>query len=91
MSTTLVNRKQKTITTYQITDSVIESFKELNKMFKQNDTPVSLGFQRLEKLSKKKRQKLEVSFLLKGLGQKEVKNFLESMTEKEYIEFKKSK
>lgn len=91
MTTTLVNKKAKTITTYEMTDSVINEIKELDKMFIPSEVNFSLGFTRLEKLSKKKRQKLEVDFMFKGLGQKEVKSFLESMTEKEYIDFKKSK
>lgn len=91
MKTTVINHRTKTITTYQITNAVVESAKEMLSMFTSDNKAVSLGFERLEKLSKKKRQTLEVSFMREGLGQSEVKMFLETMTEQEYREFKKSK
>lgn len=91
MNTTVINHQAKTITTYEITNAVVESAKEMLSMFKSDNKPVSVGFERLEKLSKKKRQTLEVSFMREGLGHKEVKSFLEAMTDQEYKEFKKAK
>lgn len=54
--TTVINHKAKTITTYEITESVVEAIKNLTEILpkKTDKKPVySLGFQRYSKLSRK--------------------------------------
>lgn len=91
---TTVNRKRKEITTWELTHSLVKEISQmLVELFpKQDKEPAySLGFQRLISLSKNKRFNLEVSFMQEGLSQKEVKLFLEAMTEEDFKSFKRSK
>nr|DAY21971.1 MAG TPA: hypothetical protein [Bacteriophage sp.] len=88
---TNVDKKRKTITTYELTDDLVEEIKDLLKIFKPNPSiEYSLGFRRYESFSKYKRVYLSIVFEKNGLSQKELKLFLENLSENDFKDFKKS-
>lgn len=90
MQTIVINHAARTITTYEVTPEIVESIKDLFSMFHSDVEPVySLGFQRYQKLNKKKKQQLDIQYFHKG--HTEAKLFLEAMTEEEFKAYKKSK
>ena len=88
---TNIDKKKKTITTYELTDELVEKIKDLLEMFKPNpNIEESLGFKRLLSFSKYKRVYLSIVFEKNGLSQKELKLFLENLSENDFKDFKKS-
>ena len=88
---TNVDKKKKTITTYELTDELVQEIKDLLEIFKPNpNIEESLGFKRLLSFSKYKMLYLSVVFERNGLGQKELKLFLENLSENDFKDFKKS-
>lgn len=88
---TNIDKKKKTITTYELTDELVEKIKDLLEIFKPNpNIEESLGFKRLLSFSKYKTLYLSVVFERNGLGQKELKLFLENLSENDFKDFKKS-
>nr|DAV12110.1 MAG TPA: hypothetical protein [Caudoviricetes sp.] len=88
---TNVDKKRKTITTYELTDELVEKIKDLLKIFKPNpNIEESLGFKRYLSFSKYKMVYLSIVFEKNGLSQKELKLFLENLSENDFKDFKKS-
>lgn len=88
---TNIDKKKKTITTYELTDELVQEIKDLLEIFKPNpNIEESLGFKRLLSFSKYKMLYLSVVFERNGLGQKELKLFLENLSENDFKDFKKS-
>lgn len=93
---TVINHAERTITTYEVTPEVVESVKEMLKMFIPKEEPVySLGFQRYEKLSKARIQRAyKAMFLLEKIDESQLYNTLHSrltaMTEEEFKAFKRA-
>ena len=88
---TNIDKKKKTITTYELTDELVEKIKDLLEMFKPNpNIEESLGFKRLLSFSKYKMLYLSVVFEKNGLSQRELKLFLENLSENDFKDFKKS-
>ena len=88
---TNVDKKNKTITTYELTDELVQKIKDLLEIFKPNpNIKYSLGFKRLESFSKYKRLYLSVIFEKEGLGHQKLKDFLGNFSEKDFKDFKKS-
>ena len=88
---TNVDKKKKTITTYELTDELVEKIKDLLEIFKPNpNIEESLGFKRLLSFSKYKMLYLSVVFEKNGLSQRELKLFLENLSENDFKDFKKS-
>lgn len=88
---TNVDKKKRTITTYELTNELVQKIKDLLEMFKPNpNIEESLGFKRLLSFSKYKMLYLSVVFEKNGLGQKELKLFLENLSENDFKDFKKS-
>ena len=88
---TNVDKKNKTITTYELTDELVQKIKDLLEMFKPNpNIEESLGFKRLLSFSKYKMLYLSVVFERNGLSQRELKLFLENLSENDFKDFKKN-
>ena len=88
---TNIDKKKKTITTYELTDELVQEIKDLLEIFKPNpNIEESLGFKRLLSFSKYKMLYLSVVFEKNGLGQRELKLFLENLSENDFKDFKKS-
>ena len=88
---TNVDKKRKTITTYELTDELVEKIKDLLKIFKPNpNIEESLGFKRYLSFSKYKMVYLSIVFEKNGLSQKELKLFLENLSENDFKDFKQS-
>ena len=88
---TNVDKKNKTITTYELTDELVQKIKDLLEMFKPNpNIEESLGFKRLISFSKYKMLYLSVVFERNGLSQRELKLFLENLSENDFKDFKKN-
>lgn len=97
MTTTIINHSARTITTYELTNEIIEDLKDLfSNNFKSDNEPVySLGFQRYLELSRAKYKRVSQALLISGVHVNEVMNVLTEklavMTEAEFKNFKKSK
>ena len=88
---TNIDKKKKTITTYELTDELVEKIKDLLEIFKPNpNIEEPLGFKRLLSFSKYKMLYLSVVFEKNGLGRRELINFLENLSENDFKDFKKS-
>ncbi|WP_315543480.1 hypothetical protein [Capnocytophaga leadbetteri] len=88
---TNVDKKRKTITTYELTNDLVEEIKDLLEIFKPNpNIEEPLGLKRLLSLSQYKRVYLSIVFEKNGLSQKELKLFLENLSENDFKDFKKS-
>ena len=88
---TNIDKKKKTITTYELTDELVQEIKDLLEIFKPKpNIEESLGFKRLLSFSKYKRVYLSIVFEKNGLSQKELKLFLENLSENDFKDFKKS-
>lgn len=88
---TNVDKKKRTITTYELTDELVQEIKDLLEIFKPNpNIEESLGFKRLLSFSKYKMVYLSIVFEKNGLSRKELKLFLENLSENDFKDFKKS-
>lgn len=87
---TTIDKKKKTITTYELTDDVVEKIKDMLAIFTPDpNVEYSLGFRRYESLSRSKQFYLQFVFEREGLGFQKLKKFLENFSEKDFKEFKK--
>lgn len=97
MNTTVINHRARTITTYELTNEIVEDLKDLfSNNFKSDNEPVySLGFQRYLELSKAKYKRVSQAMLISGVHVNDLmsvlKSKLEAMTEAEFKAFKKAK
>ena len=97
MNTTVINHRARTITTYELTNEIVEDLKDLfSNNFKSDNEPVcSLGFQRYLELSKAKYKRVSQAMLISGVHVNDLmsvlKAKLEAMTEAEFKAFKKAK
>lgn len=90
-----VDHSKKLITTYEVTDAVIVSAKEVLEMFSVSDENYSIGFQRYTKLSAAKVKRMNLALLQSGTNLQDIYSIiiskLESFTPEEFENFKKSK
>lgn len=91
----IVDHSKKTITSYEISDAVIESAKELFSIFKEVDNTYSIGYQRYISLSAAKVKRMNQALLITGVNiqdiYSEIISTLEAMTQEEFNSFKKQK
>ena len=88
---TTIDKKKKTITTYELTDDVVEKIKDMLAIFTPDpNVEYSLGFRRYESLSRSKQFYLQFVFEREGLGFQKLKNFLKTLTKKILKNLKKA-